>query len=89
MLVTIHPTLSEFLQKTSYQSLNEFSVIYWAVIGNNGMMNERWKKRNNDIYDGWYDGQYQSTMISIDCLRGTFFSQWHDYWFFTRKNYLE
>jgi hypothetical protein len=71
ILVSIHPTVSEFLKKTSYESLNEFAVIYWAAIGNNAM-NGKWKKRNNDVYDGWYDGQYQSTLISIDCLKGTF-----------------
>jgi len=71
ILISIHPTVSEFLQKTSYASLNEFTAIYWAAIGNNAT-NGEWKKRNNDIYDGWYDGQYQSNLVSIDCLKSTF-----------------
>ena len=32
VLVQIQPTMGEFLQKSSYQSLNDFSAIYWAVI---------------------------------------------------------
>ena len=71
-LVLIHPTVSRILQKTSYECLNEFTGIYWTAIGNNVSENGKWKKRNGDIYDGWYDGQYQSSKISIDFLRGTF-----------------
>ena len=36
-------------------------------------MNGKWQKRSQDIYDGWYDGEYESNKISIDCLRGRFF----------------
>jgi hypothetical protein len=72
VLVTIQPTVTQFLQTTSYQSLNEFAAIYWAVIKSKGNMNEQWKKRRNDIYDGWYDCRYESRCLSIDCIRGTF-----------------
>ncbi|CAF1052665.1 unnamed protein product [Rotaria sp. Silwood1] len=72
ILVQIQPTIGEFLQKLSYRSLNDFSAIYWAVIRNEGTIDGQWKKRNKDIYDSWYDGQYESTYLSIDCLRGIF-----------------
>jgi hypothetical protein len=42
--VMVQPTVAEFLQKTSYQSLNEFAAIYWAIIKSKGSMNEQWKK---------------------------------------------
>ena len=71
-LVLIHPTVHRILQKTSYRSLNEFTAIYWAGIRNDPAQDGKWKKRNTDNYDGWYDGQYQSSVISIDFLRGTF-----------------
>ncbi|CAF4113732.1 unnamed protein product [Rotaria sp. Silwood2] len=72
VLVQIQPTVGEFLKKSSYQSLNDFSAIYWAVIRNEDTIDGQWKKRNKNIYDGWYDGQYESTYLSIDCLRGIF-----------------
>ncbi|CAF3980773.1 unnamed protein product, partial [Didymodactylos carnosus] len=72
VLVSIHPIVSELLQKTSYESLNEFCAIHWAVIRSKGKMNGKWKKRNTDMYDGWYDGEYESNKVSIDCLRGKF-----------------
>ncbi|CAF1091829.1 unnamed protein product [Didymodactylos carnosus] len=72
VLVMIQPSLAEFLQKASYQSLNDFAAIYWAVIRSKGTMDCKWKKRKKDVYDGWYDGQYVSAQISIVCLRGTF-----------------
>ncbi|CAF4676762.1 unnamed protein product [Rotaria sp. Silwood1] len=41
-------------------------------VKNEGTIDGQWKKRNKDIYDSWYDGQYESTYLSIDCLRGIF-----------------
>ncbi|CAF4228672.1 unnamed protein product [Rotaria sp. Silwood2] len=52
--------------------LNEFATTYWAAIKTKRGMNEQWKKRNEDIYDGWYDCRYESRYISIDCIKGTF-----------------
>ncbi|CAF1024726.1 unnamed protein product [Adineta steineri] len=72
ILVQIQPTIGEFLKRTSYQSLDEFSRIYWATIRNEIHLDIKWKKRNKNIYDGWYDGQYDSTYLSIDCLQGKF-----------------
>ena len=71
-LVSIQPLVSKLLGKFSYQSLNEFSVIYWAAISSKGPINGNWRKRTTDIYDGWFDGNYESNRISIDCFRGTF-----------------
>ncbi|CAM4959090.1 unnamed protein product [Rotaria socialis] len=71
-LVMIQPTVAAFLQKTMYQSLNKFTTIYWAIAKRKGSMNGQWKKRTNAQYDGWYDCQYQSRCISINCIRGTF-----------------
>ena len=70
--VTVQPMLTNLLQKTSYQSLNEFAASYWAVIKSKGTMNGKWAKRRKDVYDGWYDSQFESRQISIDCIRGTF-----------------
>jgi hypothetical protein len=72
ILVSIHPIVNERLEKTSCESLNEFAAIYWAVVRSKGITDGKWKKREKDIYDGWYDGQYQSIPVSIDLLRGTF-----------------
>jgi hypothetical protein len=72
VLVSIQPSVAQLIKRTSYRSLNEFSTIYWAGIKSNDRMDGNWKKRTTDIYDGWYDGQYQSVTLSIDCLRGTF-----------------
>ncbi|CAF3592621.1 unnamed protein product [Rotaria sp. Silwood1] len=72
VLVSIHPTVSELLEKNSYEILNEFCASYWAVIQNKGKINGKWKKRNKHLYDGWYDGEYESNKISIDCLKGIF-----------------
>ena len=49
-----------------------FVPIYWAVTRNSATIDGKWKKRTADDYDGWYDGQYESAHISIDCLTGTF-----------------
>ncbi|CAF4862913.1 unnamed protein product, partial [Rotaria sp. Silwood1] len=73
LLLSIHPIISKLLEESSYESLNEFCAIHWAVVRTKGTMNGKWKKRNKDIYDGWYDGEYESSKISIDCLRGRFF----------------
>ncbi|CAF4965022.1 unnamed protein product, partial [Rotaria socialis] len=72
LLVPIQPTVAEILKKSSYQSLNDFSVTHWAVIRTEFSFDGEWKKRNTDIYDGWYDGQYESTCLSINCLKGIF-----------------
>ncbi|CAF0917324.1 unnamed protein product [Didymodactylos carnosus] len=72
VLVMLQSTLAEFLQNTSYQSLNEFATSYWAVIRSKGTMDEKWRKRREDPHDGWYDSQYGSRHIFIDCIRGTF-----------------
>ncbi|UJR12234.1 hypothetical protein I4U23_016411 [Adineta vaga] len=73
ILVVIQPLVAKFLQKTSHESLNEFVTIYWAVMRNNkGQMKEHWKKRTNYAFDGWYDCQYKSRLVSIDCIKGTF-----------------
>ncbi|CAF0949176.1 unnamed protein product [Rotaria sordida] len=73
VLLSIHPIISKLLQENSYEILNEFCSIHWAVVRTKGVMDGKWKKRNKDIYDGWYDGEYESNKISIDCLRGRFF----------------
>ena len=72
ILVSMHPIVNERLEKTSCESLNEFAAIYWAVVRSKGINDGKWKKREKDIYDGWYDGQYESIPVSIDLLRGTF-----------------
>ncbi|CAF3743066.1 unnamed protein product [Rotaria sp. Silwood1] len=72
VIVMIQPTVAKFLQKTFYQGLNEFTVIYWAVTKRKGSMNGLWTKRTENPYDGWYDCQYESRVISIDCISGTF-----------------
>ena len=72
ILVTIQPSIAALLERESYRSLNLFSVIYWATIRNRSQIDGKWKKRKKDLYDGWYDGQFKSTNISIDCLKGTF-----------------
>ncbi|CAF1097430.1 unnamed protein product [Adineta steineri] len=72
VLITLQPTIAKFLQETSYQSLNDFATIYWAVIRGKSSMNGQWKKRKADLYDGWYDCQYESRHVSIDCIRGMF-----------------
>ncbi|CAF1184609.1 unnamed protein product [Rotaria sp. Silwood1] len=70
--VMIQPTLTEILQKTAYQSLNEFTSIYCGRFRNVTMNKGKWKKRTTDVYDGWYDGQYGSDAIAIDYLTGKF-----------------
>ncbi|CAF1403176.1 unnamed protein product [Adineta steineri] len=73
ILVSIHPILNELLQKNSYENLNKFTGIYWAAIRSKEIIDGKWEKRNKeDIYDGWYDGEYESNKISIDCFRGKF-----------------
>ncbi|CAF5191014.1 unnamed protein product, partial [Rotaria magnacalcarata] len=71
-LMMVQPIVAEFLQKTCFQSLNDFVAIYWAVIRSKGTMNGQWKKRTEDLYDGWYDCQYESRYISINFIKGTF-----------------
>ncbi|CAF1324840.1 unnamed protein product [Adineta steineri] len=71
VLVRIQPIVAKFLQKTSYQGLNEFVVTYWAILKREGIMNAKWKKRTKYSFDGWYDCQYKSKYISIDCIKGT------------------
>ncbi|CAF4009337.1 unnamed protein product, partial [Rotaria sordida] len=73
ILVTIQPLVSELLEKTSYESLNEFCSLHWVILRNKDNMKGLWKKRSKDKYDGWYDGVYESNTISIDCVRGGFF----------------
>ncbi|CAF1466508.1 unnamed protein product [Adineta ricciae] len=73
VLLSIHPIISKLLEESSYESLNQFCAIHWAVLRTKGTMNGKWKKRNNDMYDGWYDGEYESNKLSIDCIRGSFF----------------
>ncbi|CAF4258505.1 unnamed protein product, partial [Rotaria sordida] len=72
VLVIVQPIIAEILQKTFYQSLNDFATIYWAAMRSKGTMNGKWEKRKQDPYDGWYDCRYESSVISIDCIRGTF-----------------
>ncbi|CAF1669510.1 unnamed protein product, partial [Adineta ricciae] len=72
ILVQIQPTVALFLQQSSYQSLDDFAIIYWSVIRHEEAIDAKWKKRHSNEYDGWYDGQYESTILSIDCLRGRF-----------------
>ena len=72
VLTKMQPHMAEYLANTSYQSLNDFSTMYWAVMRSQGTMTESWRKRKPDLYDGWYDGRYGSAVISIDCLTGTF-----------------
>ena len=69
ILVFIHPIVSKYLRETSYESLNLFSSFYWSKFDKN---TKSWKKRNQDIYDGWYDIDLDSILISIDCLKGIF-----------------
>ncbi|CAF3852881.1 unnamed protein product [Rotaria sordida] len=71
-LVIIQPKVTELLQKTSYQGLNEFAAIYWAIILSNRTMDGKWQKRLIDSYDGWYDCQYESRYLSIDFITGAF-----------------
>ena len=71
-LVMVQPTIAKFLRKTSCKSLNEFVVVYWAVMKKKGSMKGHWKKRTKYLFDGWYDCRYESKYISIDCIRGTF-----------------
>ncbi|CAF1073549.1 unnamed protein product, partial [Rotaria magnacalcarata] len=72
VLVSIHPMVKKLLEKNSYELLNEFASIYWAVIRTKGNVDCKWKKRSENIYDGWYDGQYESNKVSIDCFNGKF-----------------
>ncbi|UJR11323.1 hypothetical protein I4U23_015504 [Adineta vaga] len=72
IIVAIQPTVNKLIDKTSYQSLNEFSRMYWAVLQNDNATHIQWNKRNTNIYDGWYDGRYQEVIVSIDCLNGVF-----------------
>ena len=72
LLVQMQPTIDELLQKLSYRSLDDFAVIYWVAIRNEETFDGKWQKRNKYIYDSWYDGQYQSTSLSINSLQGIF-----------------
>jgi hypothetical protein len=70
--VKIQPTVDEFLQKSFYRSLDDFSAIYCAAIKTEDTIDGKWKKRNKNVYDGWYDGQYESSYLSLNCLQGIF-----------------
>ena len=72
VLIHVQPIVEELLQKSSYKSLNDFSTIYWATIRHDYTVDGQWKKRHKNIYDGWYDGKYESTSLSIDCVHGIF-----------------
>ncbi|CAF3964773.1 unnamed protein product [Adineta steineri] len=72
VLVIVQPTIEKFLCKTSYESLNEFTVMYWTVMKGKEKMKGCWKKRKRYSFDGWYDCQYRSRCISIDCIKGAF-----------------
>ncbi|CAF4941742.1 unnamed protein product, partial [Rotaria sp. Silwood1] len=64
--VTVQSAVTELFEKTLYQSLNEFAAIYWALIKSRGIADGKWKKRTVDVYDGWYDGQYESAQALIN-----------------------
>ena len=72
ILVSINPILSELLRRNSYQSLNEFCGTYCAAMESRSRSNGKWRKRNEDIYDGWFDGEFESNIISINLIEGTF-----------------
>ncbi|CAF2635565.1 unnamed protein product [Rotaria sp. Silwood2] len=72
VLFMLQPKITEILEKSAYQSLNDFATIYWAVILINGTMDGKWQKRTNDPYTSWYDCRYESRQLSIDCSNGTF-----------------
>ncbi|CAF1629571.1 unnamed protein product, partial [Adineta ricciae] len=72
ILLRIHPSMSKLIQESSYESLNNFCTIHWTVARTKGTINGKWKKRNGDAHDGWYDGEYESNKLSIDCIRGRF-----------------
>ncbi|CAF1396340.1 unnamed protein product [Adineta ricciae] len=64
--------LPRYLHESSYQSLHQFAVIHWGPLKTKQITNGQWQKRITKNFDGWYDGQYQSIKISIDCLQGKF-----------------
>ena len=72
ILVMIQPTVADLLERTSYQGLNDFAALYWAVIRSKGSMNGKWKKRREDPFVGWYDCEYENRLISINCITGAF-----------------
>ncbi|CAF4241271.1 unnamed protein product [Rotaria sp. Silwood2] len=72
VLFMLQLKIIEILEKSAYQSLNEFATIYWAVILINGTMDGKWQKRTNDPYTSWYECRYESRQLSIDCSNGTF-----------------
>ncbi|CAF4695937.1 unnamed protein product, partial [Rotaria sp. Silwood2] len=72
VLFMLQPKITEILEKSAYQSLNDFATIYWAVILINGTMDGKWQKRTNDPYTSWYECRYESRQLSIDCSNGTF-----------------
>ena len=72
VLVQLQPTLAELLQRMSYRSLDDFARIYWPVLRNDNAKETRWKKRHPSLDDGWYDGHFGSTCLSIDCSHGAF-----------------
>ncbi|CAF0949279.1 unnamed protein product [Adineta steineri] len=71
-LLLLQPILNQFLQNTSYESLNKFTAEYWAVNKRRNTTNGKWIKRDTDIYDGRYSAQYGSNQVSINCIRGIF-----------------
>ncbi|CAF4331847.1 unnamed protein product [Rotaria sp. Silwood2] len=72
VLVTIQPRIAKLLREASFQLLNNFVSIHWAVIRKKGRMNANWQKRSTDVYDGWYDCDYESRSLSLNCVKGTF-----------------
>ena len=46
--------------------------MYWSVLKDDNRWYGNWRKRYADQYDGWYDCQYKSRCISIDCIQGKF-----------------
>ncbi|CAF1315107.1 unnamed protein product [Rotaria sordida] len=71
-LILLQPRLNQFLQDTSYESLNKFTAEYWAVNKGRSTTDGIWIKCDTDAYDGRYSAQYGSNKISIDCIRGIF-----------------
>ena len=64
ILVQLQSYIDEFLRKSSFSSLNQFIAIYWKTDMNS--IDCQWTKLSSNIYEG----QYESSSISIDCLQG-------------------
>ena len=72
LLICIHPIITQLLEKESFQLLDQFCALYWTELRGKSSTDGRWKKRNQDVHDGWYDGRYDSVVVAIDCLNGSF-----------------